>query len=128
MNQGVEQWLINALQKLPCVRRKTFDVSPLPLCVQSVQSERSLSAAANPAYDRQFADRKINVHVFQIVLPTATQRNTGDGLSLTLSLAGGNHFSFSPLSNALVVPRKSGIMPFPKIGDYWSKCHPATKS
>ena len=46
---------VELLQKLSRIRRKTLNVSPLPLRVERVQSEARLSTAAHPANHHEFA-------------------------------------------------------------------------
>ena len=66
---------VELLQKLSRVRRKTFDVSPLPLRVERVQSEARLSTAAHPANHHEFTAGDIQVDISQIMDADAPQMN-----------------------------------------------------
>ena len=68
MDPSVRIWFVETLKKLPRVGRKTLDVSALSFGVKGIESERRLSAAADPADDGQLADREVDIQTLQIVL------------------------------------------------------------
>ena len=67
--------LVHAVEELSHVRAEGFDVTALPFGVNGLESETRLSAAARAGDDRQFAKRKIDIDVFEIILARAANLN-----------------------------------------------------
>ena len=60
--------LIHAIEELPHVRTKRFDVTTLALGVNCIESETRFAAATWTRNDGQFAQRKIDIDTFKVVL------------------------------------------------------------
>lgn len=58
---------VHHLQKLPRIRRKAFDITPLPFGIQRVKRQRRLAAARQPRYHHQLVARNVQIDVFQIM-------------------------------------------------------------
>ena len=59
---------VHAVEELPHVRRKGFDVTALALGVNCLKGQTRLAAAARTGDDRQFSKRKIDVDALEIIL------------------------------------------------------------
>jgi len=62
---------LHLVQKLPGVGRQRFDITPLPLGIQGVESERGFAGAGQPGDDCQGVARDFQADVLEIVLPGA---------------------------------------------------------
>jgi hypothetical protein len=60
---------IHAIHKLPCIRRKGFDVTALALGIERIESQRRLAGSADTGHHRDLIQRNLKVEVFEIVLP-----------------------------------------------------------
>src|SRR5207247_9452886 len=65
--------LIEALEELPRMKRKTFDVTPLPLGIERVEGQARLSAAADSADHDQLVLRNIEIDMLQVMDGDATE-------------------------------------------------------
>ena len=61
--------LLNALQKLPRIRRKRLHIPPLSLGINRVEGQRTLARARHAADHRQLAMRYLAGEIFQVVRP-----------------------------------------------------------
>src|SRR5262249_48975805 len=67
--------LIHAVEELPHVRAKCFDVTSLAFGVNRLERQTRFATAAGASDDRQFPERKIDIDPFQIVLARPTNLN-----------------------------------------------------
>ena len=67
--------LLNALQKLPGIRRERLHVAPLPLGIDGVEGERRLTRPRNPADHRQLAMGNVAGDVLQVMCPRTADNN-----------------------------------------------------
>ncbi len=75
----VDVGAFHLVEKLAGVGRKRFDIAPLALGVNRIESERRFAGAAEPRNDRQGIARNFDVNILQVVLARAAHRNPGDG-------------------------------------------------
>ena len=59
---------IHSFQKLPCIRRKTFDISSLSFSIDCIEDERRLSATTYTSKHNQLISRNLKAEIFQVVL------------------------------------------------------------
>src|ERR1051326_4433211 len=60
---------LNALQKLPRIRRKRLHIAPLAFGINGVKGQGTLAAAGNPRHHRELVVRYIKINVLEIVYP-----------------------------------------------------------
>src|SRR5262245_64750722 len=65
--------LVEPFEKLPRVKRKALDVSPLTFGVERIEGETCLAATADTANDHQLVLRNIEVDVLEVVDGHASQ-------------------------------------------------------
>ena len=63
--------LVHLVQKLPGIRRQTFNIAPLPLGKKRIKGKRGLPGSAESGYNGQLSPGNIDRHVSEIVLPCA---------------------------------------------------------
>ncbi len=63
--------LFHPLQELPGVGGERFDVSPLPLGVESVEGQGRLARSGEAGDHHQPVSGQVQIDVFQVVLPGA---------------------------------------------------------
>ena len=73
----VDRRLVHAVEKLPGVGRKGFDIAPLPLGKQGVEDQGRLARSARTGDDRQFAGAQVEIEVLEVVLPGAADADEG---------------------------------------------------
>ena len=71
----IDAGLIHAVEELPHVRRKRFDVAALAFGVDRLECERGFAGTARPGDDGQFPERKIDIDAFKIVLTRPSDLN-----------------------------------------------------
>ena len=54
------------------IRRKRIEITPLPLCIYSIESKRRLAAAAHARNHDKLAARYIHVDIFEVVRPCSS--------------------------------------------------------
>ena len=57
----------HAAKELSGICGKTFDITTLTLCIQSVERKRRLTTSTNPRYNYKFIERQRDIHILQIV-------------------------------------------------------------
>src|ERR1700675_4086276 len=67
--------LLNPLQKLPRVCGQRFDVTPLPLGVNRVESERRLARTGNASDDGQCIVLDLKINVLEVMNPGPANNN-----------------------------------------------------
>ena len=75
--------LLESLEKLTCVGRKTLDVTPLPFGIESVECQTRLSTSAHTAKSNQLTMRNIEIHSPKIVDSNPTQLDVLQSQSTT---------------------------------------------
>ena len=76
--------LFQAFLKLPRVRGKAFDVSPLALGVKRIESEAALAAATEPTKHDKPSARQIEVDLLEVMNLDFAELNTRVGQACTL--------------------------------------------
>ncbi len=69
--------LVHAVQELARIGREGFHVTPLPLRVQGVESQRTFAGPRHPGDDDQFAGGDGQIQVLEIVLAGANDADMG---------------------------------------------------
>ena len=69
--------LLHHLQKLTCIGRKAFDIAPLPLCIDGVESKRTFARAGQAGNDDQAVTRKIDIDPLEVVFARAFDGDFG---------------------------------------------------
>ena len=72
---GFHVGLAELIQELPGVGRQRFHVFALTFGVHRVKGQRALPGAGGTGNDHQLVARDVQVHVFEVVLPRATDRD-----------------------------------------------------
>ena len=72
-------------EKLPCIGRKTLEVTSLPLCKKGIEGQRTFAAATDTRKAYQLVAGQLKVHVPEIVLPS-TANNDGKHVGALLIL------------------------------------------
>lgn len=72
---AIDLRFVHAVEKLPRIRRKSFDVTSLAFRKKCVKGERTFSRAAESGDDDQFSERQIEVEIFQVVVPHTAKAN-----------------------------------------------------
>src|SRR5262245_5153445 len=86
--EQIDVGLRHDLKKLPCVRGKAIDVTPLTFRVDDVESQRGFSRAAQAGDDHETVSRDVKADVLKVVLLGADNSNgiifpcTLEGLNL----------------------------------------------
>ena len=68
---------IHTIEKLSCVRRKCFDVTPLTFRIKRIERERGFTRAADARHDDELVERQVDVEILEVVLPRASDRDCG---------------------------------------------------
>jgi hypothetical protein len=64
----VDSRFVHAIEELAHVRTEGFDVTALPFGIDSIESERRLSAPAGAGDNAQLSKRKIEIDAFEVIL------------------------------------------------------------
>src|SRR6056297_1017908 len=67
--------LVQPIEELTRVRRKTLDIAPLALRVERIEGQRRLSASRQPTDHDELATGNVDVDVLQIVDATTANRD-----------------------------------------------------
>jgi len=70
---AVDLRLVHAVEELPRVRGKRFDVSALAFGEKSVNGEGDFSGAAEASNDDQLARGQVQIEIFKVIVPDAAE-------------------------------------------------------
>ena len=67
--------LVHPIEKLPDIRRKRLDITPLPLSEEGVKCERTFAGTAQAGEDDQPALGQVEIEILEVIVADATQPN-----------------------------------------------------
>ena len=67
--------LVHPIEKLPDIRRKRLDITPLPLSEEGVKCERTFAGTAQAGEDDQPALGQVEIEILEVIVADTTQPN-----------------------------------------------------